>query len=186
MENDVTFQQEVEEMEQWVGMEDDVDDNGDLMRQAERVAELLSKEKLALAVAESCTAGVVSYVLTSVPDSSRWFDRGFVAYNEKSKVDMLGLSEELIATHGAVSEQVVLEMAKNACLNSDADLSAAVTGIAGPSGGTEDVPVGTVWFAWHRRKDDYSITEVHKFDGDRKQVRLAACSASIRGIEKLL
>ena len=182
IENDITFKQEVEELEQWTGVEDD----GDLMRQAERVAELLSREKLTLAVAESCTAGVVSYVLTSIPDSSSWFDRGFVAYNEKSKVDMLGLPKELIDTHGAVSEQVVMEMAKNACLNSDADLSAAVTGIAGPSGGTEDTPVGTVWFAWYRRKDGYCYSSMRKFDGDRKQVRLSSCVASIGGIEKLL
>ncbi|MGV0005196.1 MAG: CinA family protein [Candidatus Porifericomitaceae bacterium WSBS_2022_MAG_OTU9] len=158
----------------------------ELMEQSERIAGLLLGRGLLLAVAESCTAGAVSYVLTSVDGSSSWFDRGFVVYSNKAKTEMLGVGEDILVEHGAVSEPVALAMASGACANSDADMAVAITGIAGPTGGNADKPVGTVWIAGHRKSDDYSFAIRHQFKGDRKQVRLDSCMAAIVGIEKLL
>ena len=171
-----------DELPELIKLEEDIE----IMRQVEKIARRLTRDERALAVAESCTAGAVAFVLTSVEDSSFWFDRGFVVYNNKSKTQMLGVPDEFIKGYGAVSEQTVVAMAEGACDNSDADLSIAITGIAGPSGGSTEKPVGTVWMAWYRREDGYYYTKSYKFDGDRHQVRRDSCLAALRGVEKLL
>lgn len=133
-----------------------------------------------LALAESCTGGLIAQAVTDVAGSSAWFDRGFVTYSNAAKMDMLGVPESLIMSHGAVSTQVAAAMAEGALEHSLSQLTGAVTGIAGPGGGSALKPVGTVCFAWARRPHaDYGpllVTETCQFEGDRQQVReQAAC-----------
>lgn len=109
---------------------------------------LLTAKMLRMTAAESCTGGWIAKLMTDVPGSSAWFERGFVTYSNQSKMDMLGVREDTLAHFGAVSEQVVLQMAQGALRNSHADVSVAVSGIAGPEGGSKLKPVGTVWIAW--------------------------------------
>ena len=115
---------------------------------AARLAELLKNRHAMLATAESCTGGGVAYAITAIPGSSHWFDRGFVVYTNESKIEMLGVDASLIKKHGAVSEPVARALAEGSLKHSHADYSLAITGIAGPGGGTDEKPVGTVWFAW--------------------------------------
>ncbi len=126
--------------------------------------------KLKLATAESCTGGWIAQTVTSITGSSGWFDRGFVTYSNTAKQEMLNVSERSLTECGAVSKEVVMAMAEGALINSQADVSVAVTGIAGPDGGTELKPVGTVWIAWARTGQ---ITQARQylFDGDRQAVR---------------
>ena len=124
-----------------------------------------------LATAESCTGGMVAAACTDRAGSSQWFERGFVSYSNASKTELLGVSAELIATHGAVSEPVARAMAEGALAHAHAQVSVAVTGVAGPSGGSDHKPVGTVWFAWCVAGQTHS--EVMHFDGDRATVRQA-------------
>jgi nicotinamide-nucleotide amidase len=123
-----------------------------------------------LAVAESCTGGWLAKVLTDLPGSSDWFERGYVTYSNQSKQSMLGVKPETLQAHGAVSEAAVVEMVRGALEGSGADLALAVSGIAGPGGGSPEKPVGTVCFAWQRRDTAPGISREH-FDGDREQVR---------------
>lgn len=125
---------------------------------------------LVLATAESCTGGWVAKVVTDIPGSSAWFDRGFVTYSNDAKQDMLGLSAAMIAEYGAVSEEVALEMARGALAHSLAGVAVAVTGLAGPGGGTEDKPVGTVCFAWVLDGRAPQTQRV-QFAGNREEVR---------------
>ena len=126
---------------------------------AERTAQRLLNQRLTLATAESCTGGLLAATLTEIPGSSAVLNRGFVTYSNASKTDLLGVSPELIATHGAVSEEVVRAMAEGALRKSGATFALATTGIAGPDGGTPEKPVGTVWLALAR---DGGETEVWK------------------------
>lgn len=127
-----------------------------------------------LATAESCTGGLIAALCTSVAGSSDWFDRGFVTYSNDAKTAQLGVPAELIASHGAVSEPVALAMARGALQHSRAQLAVAVTGVAGPSGGTPDKPVGTVWLAWavqpHGQVSQLRA-QLLQLDGDRTAVR---------------
>lgn len=123
-----------------------------------------------LTTAESCTGGWVSKVVTDIPGSSAWFDRGFVTYSNDAKQGMIGVSAMAIADHGAVSQEVALEMARGALENSQAGAAIAVTGIAGPGGGTEEKPVGTVCFAWVLEGRE-PLTQRVQFAGDRDEVR---------------
>ncbi|HOY70364.1 MAG TPA: nicotinamide-nucleotide amidohydrolase family protein [Methylotenera sp.] len=126
-----------------------------------------------LALAESCTGGMVAQAITSVAGSSTWFDRGFVTYSNAAKVEMLGVSELTLAQFGAVSEQTAAEMATGALKNSHADIAGSITGIAGPDGGTPDKPVGMVCFAWGGHK--YPIkTATQYFNGSREEIRQQA------------
>src|SRR5690606_25364824 len=122
--------------------------DAELARLAADVGRALVRAGRALATAESCTGGWVGQVVTSVPGSSAWYDRGFVTYSNAAKTEMLGVPERLLAEHGAVSEAVVCAMAEGALRASRAQVTLAVTGIAGPDGGTAEKPVGTVWFGW--------------------------------------
>jgi len=125
---------------------------------------------LMLATAESCTGGWVSKVVTDIPGSSAWFDRGFVTYGNPAKQELLGVSAAAIADYGAVSEEVAREMAQGALEHSRAGVAVAITGIAGPAGGTEDKPVGTVCFAWVR-KGWMPFSQRVQFAGNREEVR---------------
>lgn len=134
-----------------------------------------------LATAESCTGGWVARVLTAVPGSSRWFERGFVTYSNAAKSDMLGVSTETLARDGAVSEATVRAMAEGALVHSGAQVAVAITGVAGPSGGTVERPVGTVWVAWARAGHETRARR-WQFEGDREAVRRQSVTAAIEGL----
>ena len=137
---------------------------------AHRVGACLKSRQLVLAVAESCTGGWVAEVITSISGSSEWFDRGWVTYSNAAKQEMLGVAEDTLHTLGAVSEEVAREMVSGALARSHAHVALSVTGIAGPSGGTAQKPVGTVCFAWCLPGQEIaSLTQ--RFGGDREQVR---------------
>jgi nicotinamide-nucleotide amidase len=130
----------------------------------------ICNEKSALiATAESCTGGGVAYYLTSQPGSSRWFDSAFVTYSNAAKVAMLGVNDQTLTTYGAVSEEIAREMALGALRKSNASITLAITGIAGPGGGTLDKPVGTCWFAWS--SGSFTTSELKLFLGDRIAIR---------------
>lgn len=141
----------------------------------------LESRGLKVATAESCTGGLVAGAITDVAGSSAWFERGFVTYSNEAKIDLLGVRAETLAAHGAVSEETAREMAAGALGRSRADLAVAVTGIAGPSGGTPQKPVGLVWLAWSRRGGTVTGA-AHHFSGDRAAVREATVVAALQGL----
>lgn len=147
--------------------------------------DILIANQWKLATAESCTGGGVSEMITSIPGSSDWFERGFVSYSNASKIEMLGVKASTLAQFGAVSEQVAKEMAEGALKNSHAQISLAVTGIAGPDGGTPDKPVGTVWFAWSGQNFP-TKTQIQHFDGDRSTVRALSIKFVLEGLSDIL
>jgi nicotinamide-nucleotide amidase len=134
-----------------------------------------------IATAESCTGGWVAQVITHTAGSSAWFERGFVTYSNQAKTDMLGVRQETLAQHGAVSQETAAEMAAGALKNSKAMISLAITGIAGPTGGSPGKPVGTVCFAWCRA-GAIPVTETVAFAGDREAVRRQAVVHALRGL----
>jgi nicotinamide-nucleotide amidase len=134
-----------------------------------------------VATAESCTGGGVAAAITDVAGSSAWFDRGFVTYSNEAKVDMLGVGTGTLAAHGAVSQAVAREMAAGALARSRADLVVAVTGVAGPSGGTPQKPVGMVCLAWARHGGPVDVV-TQRFSGDRAAVREATVVAALEGL----
>lgn len=156
-----------------------------LQRLAERVGEALSARRLKLAIAESCTGGWASMAVTAVPGSSAWFERGFVAYSNAAKQDMLKVADSTLAEHGAVSEATVREMAAGAIAASNAEVSLAISGVAGPGGGSAAKPVGLVCLAWARARGETRSRCLH-CDGDREQVRRAAVAHALEGLLELL
>ena len=148
---------------------------------AEQVGRELKARGLMLAAAESCTGGWVSEAVTMVPGSSEWFERGFITYTYISKREMLGVSQETLGLHGAVSEQTVREMAAGAIARSHAQVAVAVSGTAGPSGGTPDKPVGTVCFAW-LAPEAAIVSETRHFAGDREAVRKQSVAHALTGV----
>lgn len=144
------------------------------------LGERLIRRGWTLTCAESCTAGGVAYAVTTAPGSSAWFERGFVTYSNAAKVDMLAVPPALIEEHGAVSEPVVRAMAEGALRASGADLAVAISGIAGPDGGTPDKPVGTVWFAWAGGGRVQARCEY--LAGDRAAVRTQSVVIALRGL----
>ena len=148
---------------------------------AERVGRALEERGLMLATAESCTGGWVAEAVTMVPGSSAWFDRGFVTYTYVSKREMLGVSGETLEQHGAVSESVVSQMVDGALARSHAKVALAVSGTAGPSGGTPEKPVGTVCFAWGV-KDGALRAETRHLSGDREAVRRQSVAHALEGV----
>lgn len=134
-----------------------------------------------LALAESCTGGMVAATITSIAGSSAWFDRGFVTYSNAAKMEMLGVAESTLNTYGAVSEQTAAEMALGALKHSAANISGSITGIAGPDGGSLEKPVGTVCFAW-AGVDIQCSTETCLFHGDRNTIRQQAAIHMMAGI----
>lgn len=148
------------------------------------LADLMLKRQWMLATAESCTGGMIAAACTDLAGSSAWFERGFVTYSNEAKTDMLGVPAELIATHGAVSQPVARAMASGALQHSKAQVALSVTGIAGPSGGSPDKPVGTVWFGW--ATPDGVWSDMQRFDGDRAAVRAATLRHSLTRLVELL
>ena len=145
----------------------------------------LQRQGWLLATAESCTGGWLAQVVTSVAGSSAWFDRGFVTYSNSAKQDMLGVRAATLAQHGAVSEAVAREMAQGALTHSAAQLAMAITGIAGPGGGTPEKPVGTVCFAWCvAGQPESSVT--CRFSGERGQIRSASVAFALRQLQSLV
>jgi nicotinamide-nucleotide amidase len=144
------------------------------------VADFLLKHRWLLATAESCTGGMIAAACTDLAGSSTWFERGFVTYSNAAKSELLGVDAALITAQGAVSEAVVRAMAAGALAHSQAQVALAVTGIAGPSGGSVDKPVGTVWFGWATPQGVSS--EVQQFGGDRAAVRQATVQHALWGL----
>jgi nicotinamide-nucleotide amidase len=149
------------------------------------VVHALKRQGLMLATAESCTGGWVAQVITSVAGSSEWFERGFVAYTNLAKREMLGVSTTILSRYGAVSEQTARAMAEGALTHSHAQVALAITGIAGPSGGTPEKPVGTVCFAWAVKKCD-TISRKQVFSGDREAVRRQSVAMALQGLLEYL
>jgi nicotinamide-nucleotide amidase len=140
---------------------------------------------VSVATAESCTGGGVGEAITRTAGSSAWFDRGFVTYSNAAKVDLLGVKQETIGSFGAVSEAVAREMAVGALHQSNADVAVAVTGVAGPGGGTAAKPVGLVWLAW-AALDGRRQSRSEVFAGDREAVRRQAVLAALEGLVALV
>lgn len=134
---------------------------------------------ISMCTAESCTGGLISAFITDISGSSEWFDRAFVTYTNEAKMEMLGVSSDTLERHGAVSSQTVEEMVCGAVERSAATVGVAVSGIAGPTGGTPEKPVGTVWMAWCY-PDGYVETECHHFNGNRQEVRLCTVAEAFR------
>jgi nicotinamide-nucleotide amidase len=149
-----------------------------------RVGNKLRDGRLMLATAESCTGGMVATAMTDISGSSGWFERGFVTYSNQAKTEMIGVPAELIDKHGAVSEPVARAMAEGALRNSRAQVSLAITGIAGPGGGTPEKPVGMVSFGWSNRL--HTSVETLVFKGDREQIRVQAAAHALRGLLALI
>lgn len=157
----------------------------DLDLLARQVGMQLQKHALSLVTAESCTGGWVAKTVTDIAGSSAWFERGFITYANVAKQEMLGVRAATLALHGAVSEATVLEMAEGALAHSHAQISLAVSGIAGPGGGTLEKPVGLVWFAWSRAAQP-SITASEHFIGDRETIRRQTVARALRGVLEIL
>lgn len=138
-----------------------------------------------MATAESCTGGLIAAACTELAGSSAWFDRGFVTYSNQAKTDLLGVDAALIAEHGAVSEPVARAMAEGALQRASVQIAVAVTGIAGPTGGSTDKPVGTVWLAWAGQGMQTRAVRAC-FDGDRAQIRAQTCEAALSGLIQAL
>lgn len=144
------------------------------------LADLMLKQQRKLATAESCTGGLIAAACTDLAGSSNWFERGFVTYSNEAKTELLGVDAALIERVGAVSEAVVRAMAQGAVQHSRAQVAVAVTGVAGPTGGSPAKPVGTVWFGW--ATPDGVFSEVQHFDGDRAAVRAATVVHALQGL----
>jgi nicotinamide-nucleotide amidase len=148
---------------------------------ATKLGRALTTRGWTVATAESCTGGLVAGAITDIAGSSGWFDRGFVTYSNEAKIELLGVRPETLARFGAVSEQTAREMVAGALDRSRANVAVAVTGIAGPGGGTADKPVGLVWFAWGVRGGAVEA-DSHHFPGDRAAVREASVAVALDGI----
>ncbi|WP_029527329.1 CinA family protein [Polaromonas glacialis] len=145
---------------------------------------ILQKKGWFMATAESCTGGLIAAACTDLAGSSNWFERGFVTYSNAAKTELLDVDPELIERHGAVSEEVARAMAQGAVARSHAQAAVAVTGVAGPGGGSADKPVGTVWFGW--ATPGGTVTEMKRFDGDRASVRQATVIHALARLLELL
>lgn len=161
-----------------------------LLALAQRLGAQLQEQRLVLATAESCTAGGVAYAVTQIPGSSGWFDRGAIVYSNEAKQRMLGVPAAYLRDFGAVSEPVARAMALGMLQHSAAQTAIAVTGIAGPEGGSVEKPVGTVCFAWALRRDPAAApwvrTTTRHFDGDRAAVRTQSIEAALEGMSQVL
>ncbi|CAN4278625.1 CinA family protein [Pseudoxanthomonas sp. LjRoot125] len=151
---------------------------------AQALGDRLRQARDHLVTAESCTGGWIAKCVTDIAGSSDWFDCGMAAYSYEAKQALLGVRPQTLETHGAVSRETVIEMVSGALVNSGASIAVAVTGIAGPGGGSEDKPVGTVWIGWKRR-GGYARAEVFHFDGDRDAVRRQTVAKALQGLELL-
>ncbi|MEM9103379.1 MAG: CinA family protein [Pseudomonadota bacterium] len=155
--------------------------NSMILRQSERLAEALKDKDQKIVTAESCTAGGVAYAITCIPGSSRWFEGSFVTYSNEAKKNWLQVTQKDLEVHGAVSEPVVHLMALGALQHTSADYAAAISGVAGPDGGTDQKPVGTVWFSWADRNQNVK-TKQYQFDGNRAEVREQSIVIALQGL----
>ena len=152
---------------------------------AQTIAEALAQRGQMLVAAESCTGGWIAKTLTDLPGSSAWFECGVVAYSYEAKEALLGVHPHTLEQHGAVSQETAIEMVSGALARFGATIAVAVTGIAGPSGGTPEKPVGTVWIAWKRR-GGYAGAQGGHVEGDREAVRRQTVARALEGIKKIL
>ncbi|MEO8344231.1 MAG: nicotinamide-nucleotide amidohydrolase family protein [Betaproteobacteria bacterium] len=155
--------------------------DADIVALAAELGRQLAARNARVTAAESCTGGLLAGAITAIAGSSGWFERGFVTYSNEAKVDMLGVDPLTLREHGAVSEATARQMAEGALKLSGADLSVAVTGVAGPGGGTASKPVGMVCFAWLAR-DGTARTATRYLSGDREAVRRASVSVALQGL----
>ena len=155
--------------------------NEQLRNQIEQLAEGLISSSLMVVTAESCTGGGLAELFTQLSGSSAWFERGFVTYSNESKKELLNVQHETLSQYGAVSEQTAAEMVSGAVDNSHAQIGVSITGIAGPDGGTEEKPVGTVCFGWCVPSGQIKTTCI-LFEGDRNAIRQQACQMAIQGL----
>lgn len=162
----------------------DCDDEA-LARRALALGPLLLGKRRMLATAESCTGGWIAQTVTAIAGSSAWFDRGFVTYSNAAKMDMLGVAAATLENHGAVSGETAAEMAAGALARAGVELAVAVTGVAGPGGGSAEKPVGTVWFGWCL-DGGVPVTRRQCFDGDRESVRRQTVAVALDGLFELL
>jgi nicotinamide-nucleotide amidase len=159
--------------------------NQDLHEITQALARVLIKNNWRLSTAESCTGGMVAASITELAGSSDWFERGYVTYSNQAKSEDIDVAQNLIEQYGAVSDQVARAMALGAKQNSGSDLSLSITGIAGPTGGSPEKPIGTVCFAWALANDQI-VSETKYFEGDRQQIRQQACDFSLRKLLSLV
>ncbi len=152
---------------------------------SEKLGKLLQKKGAILVTAESCTGGGIASAVTDIAGSSDWFDRAFVTYSNQAKMEMLGVNEESLSQYGAVSQQVVKEMASGALVHSLGNVAVSVSGIAGPGGGSAEKPVGTVWFGW-QLPDGTQKQSVQCFAGDRAEVRCQAVHYALKELLTLM
>ena len=157
----------------------------ELHQLARELGEKLLARGWMLATAESCTGGWVGQLLTSLPGSSQWYERGFITYANDAKIEMLDVPAELIANHGAVSEETASAMAAGALAHSHAQAALAISGIAGPGGGTPQKPVGLVCYGW-ALADGTVLSSTCRLDGDREEIRSRAVAAALRGLIELI
>jgi nicotinamide-nucleotide amidase len=162
----------------------DTDADAALHTLAEETGALLRARHHRLVTAESCTGGWIAKAVTDIAGSSDWFDCGMAAYSYEAKQALLGVRPQTLEEHGAVSRETAIEMVSGALVHSGATVAVAVTGIAGPGGGTEDKPVGTVWIAWKRR-GGYPQAQVFQFEGDRDAVRRRTVAEALSGLDRL-
>ena len=158
-------------------------DDAELHHLAAQVGDAMRVNRHMVCTAESCTGGWIAKMITDIPGCSDWFDCGLAAYSYEAKQALLGVRPETLMQHGAVSRETVLEMVSGALITSGASIAVAVTGIAGPGGGTADKPVGTVWIAWKRR-GRYPVAELFHFGGDREAVRRQTVAMALQGLLK--
>jgi nicotinamide-nucleotide amidase len=156
-----------------------------ITRLARALGRACLRRGVVIAAAESCTGGSAAEAITRISGSSGWFDRGFVTYTNAAKKEMLGVSQRTLARHGAVSEEVACEMAVGALKHSGARVSVAITGVAGPTGGSRVKPVGLVWLAWGVR-GGAAQARVFRFRGDRAAIRRQSVGVALRGLIDLL
>ena len=152
---------------------------------ARTLGRLARRRGVDIATAESCMGGGVATAITRISGSAKYFDRGFVTYTNPAKKQMLGVTQRSLGNYGAVSEDVAAEMARGALRHSEADVSVAITGIAGPTGGSRSKPVGLVWFAWAVRGGDVQ-TRCFRFKGNRTGIRLQSVAVALQGLIDLL
>ena len=152
---------------------------------ARKVGDALKANKQVLVTAESCTGGWASQAVTAIEGSSAWFERGFVTYSNAAKHELLGVEKATLAKYGAVSEETAREMAEGALRHSKGTVSLSITGVAGPSGGSAEKPVGTVCFGW-ARKGYPARVETRRFPGDRESVRRQSVVHALEGVLALL
>ena len=162
-----------------VGIDDEA-----LNTQAQALGEQLQVSRLSLVTAESCSGGWIAKLMTDIAGSSAWFDCGMVVYSYEAKQALLGVRAQTLEEHGAVSRETVLEMVSGALARSGASIAVAVTGIAGPGGGSEDKPVGTVWIGWKQR-GGYARAQLFQFAGDREAVRRQTVAAAMSGLQAM-